>query len=125
MTALHSKSWSISSPLALIVPSYVVLFVAIYRQEFGRCWRGMLLFKLLSSLFTGLRAACFWLAGTHVVARVRYLSKESLHTLLLLFTGAARHGWRLCLHDGVGLRDYNREDAVRLSRSMRQGARIF
>ncbi|CAM9218916.1 unnamed protein product [Phaeothamnion confervicola] len=33
--------------------------------------RGMIAFSLLSSFFTGLRGSLFWLAGAHVVARVR------------------------------------------------------
>lgn len=31
----------------------------------------MICFNLLASVFTGLRGAFFWLAGTHVVAKVR------------------------------------------------------
>lgn len=41
------------------------------RQEFARSLQGMIAYSLLASVFTGLRGACFWLAGTHVVAKVR------------------------------------------------------
>eukprot|EP00903_Cladosiphon_okamuranus_P020901 g19194.t1 len=48
------------------------------RVEFSRSLQGMIAYSLLASVFTGLRGACFWLAGTHVVAKVRFDLLSSL-----------------------------------------------
>ncbi|CAM9443114.1 unnamed protein product, partial [Ectocarpus sp. 8 AP-2014] len=48
------------------------------RVEFARSLQGMVAYSLLASVFTGLRGACFWLAGTHVVAKVRFDLLSSL-----------------------------------------------
>lgn len=48
------------------------------RKEFGRSLVGMVAYSLLAAVFTGLRGACFWLAGTHVVAKVRFDLLSSL-----------------------------------------------
>eukprot|EP00904_Undaria_pinnatifida_P004744 jgi/Undpi1/14270/HiC_scaffold_9.g03919.m1 len=57
------------------------LNAAVFAQDrtlFGRSLVGMLAYSLLAAVFTGFRGACFWLAGTHVVAKVRFDLLSSL-----------------------------------------------
>lgn len=82
---------------AVAVPHYSsrALNAAAFAQdkaEFARSLRGMICFNLLASVFTGLRGALFWLAGTHVVAKVRFDLLASLLNQEIAFHDASETG---------------------------------